>query len=67
MRLEVYSVKCDWCHGQRYIEGKLCERCNGVGLLVIAEAPKLNRTNLRNALIAVAALLGILWWAAWHS
>jgi hypothetical protein len=65
VKLEVYSVKCPECKGLRYVGSNLlCPICNGVGVLVIAEAPKLNRTNLRNALIAVAMLLGIIWWAA---
>jgi hypothetical protein len=67
MKLEAYSVTCDRCDGRRFIgDNLLCDRCNGVGRVVIMEdvKPGLSRANLRNIFIGCALMFGVLLWLA---
>ncbi len=33
-----YDVKCDACHGRKYIGGQLCQKCRGEGQIQITQA-----------------------------
>ena len=57
MRLEVYSVQCDRCHGRRYIEGLLCDRCDGNGDITIPEPKSGLSEGAKEVIFAGVAIL----------
>jgi DnaJ-class molecular chaperone len=34
-----FKIICDHCHGRRFPEGHLCEKCQGDGYLIITPMP----------------------------
>ena len=57
-RVAEYLVTCDSCHGKRYTDGVLCERCEGNGKLLIRE-PRLKTPITENGKLAVILLAAI--------
>ncbi len=60
--MNAIAVICPACNGRRFVEGLLCERCDGNGRVAVIRDDRtpreLARRNLAIAVVILGAILG---------